>query len=200
MEEVLEFIELIQKSSSSLLELADEILSRENEASDPGEKPSSSAGKHDFTLHQFRDKLLKLYTPQAMAKGVDFKVRITPGQADFPFSKSKLLQIAGNLISNAIKFTPEKGSVTVDLDLIVQDNAHALKILVADTGVGLTEEEIDAISRGPVDSSTGTKGESGYGFGLPLVSHLVSTLKGSLKISSVLGEGAIFEIFLPLKK
>ena len=200
MGEVLEFIGLIQKSGTSLLELTDEILTMPPDAQDAGGNSSTSSVKPDFNLQIFREKLLKLFTPQALAKKIDFQVDVVPDQADIPFSKCKLLQIAGNLISNAIKFTPENGSVSVSLDLIERERDYELKILVLDTGGGLMESEIQAIYDGSVDSTEGTKGECGYGLGLSLVNHLVSQKNGSLKISSTPGKGAAFEVRLPLMK
>jgi len=197
--EVLELIALIQKSGTSLLQLADEILTAQTEENDWGTGPATSPGKQEMNLLLFREKLLKLYSPQAISKGVAFDVKTEIDRAGILFSKNKLLQIAGNLISNAIKFTPCDGSVSVHLDLIVQKEENILKILVVDSGVGMTEGEVHAISQGLVPSTEGTKGEAGYGFGLPLVNHLVANLKGSLSITSKPGRGTKAEVLIPIK-
>jgi signal transduction histidine kinase len=189
-EEVLEFINMIHKSGRSILELADEILS----ANEPRILKSD-----EFNLQLFKDKLEKLYLPQAKNKKVKFTVNISPENAATPFSKNKLLQITGNLISNAIKFTPADGSVTVVMDIKTETTgASALKIKVADTGVGLSREAIDKILHGNASSTTGTSGEQGYGFGLALVKHLTESLKGSVAVTSETGQGAVFELSLPL--
>lgn len=189
-DEVLEFINLIQKSGRSLLELADEILS--------GDKPQALKSD-EFNLLLFKDKLEKLYLPQAVNKNIAFTVTVSPASANTPFSKTKLLQITGNLVSNAIKFTPSNGFVTVSLNLVVeQGKQNILRIKVIDTGVGLNETAIEMILNGTAATSTnGTGGEQGYGFGLALVSHLVHTLKGTLNIYSKPGEGATFEVNIP---
>jgi signal transduction histidine kinase len=197
MEEVLSFIELIQKSGNSLLELADEILSVEEPAQ---ASPENETGGSELNLLLFREKLIKLYSPQAVSKGIHFDVEIASHDEQTPFSKSKLLQIAGNLISNAIKFTPHGGSVSVYLTLSVQASENMLEIRVKDTGIGLSPEEIRSITEGDAATTEGTDGETGYGFGLELVKHLVEGLRGKLQISSLPGEGALFEIRLPLKK
>jgi len=190
-DEVLEFINLIHKSGRSILELADEILS--------ADKPQPLKGD-EFNLLLFKDKLEKLYAPQAKNKNIIFTVNLSPKSAGTPFSKNKLLQITGNLISNAMKFTPQDGKVTVDLNLRVEKGAqNLLRIKVTDTGVGLSKAAINTILNGSATSTDGTGGEQGYGFGLALVKHLVYSLKGTMHIYSEVGHGATFEINLPQK-
>ena len=194
MEEVLDFISLIQKSGNSLLELADEILG--SEIKTKGEAHETQA--HDFNLTLFKEKLEKLYTPQAINKKIDFSVHIDSGAEMIPFSKNKLLQISGNLISNAMKFTPNNGKVTVYLNLTEGENQNILKITVTDSGIGLDQQAIDHILNGTASSTDGTGGEQGYGFGLALVKHLTEQMKGTMQIYSGPSEGASFEIQLPL--
>jgi len=187
-DEVLEFINLIHKSGRSILELADEILSSDQ---------PRSLKNDEFNLLLFKDKLEKLYQPQAKSKDIAFNININPETAATPFSKNKLLQITGNLISNAMKFTARDGKITVDLNLVIEDNQNQLQIKVSDSGVGLNEVAINAILKGNATSTDGTGGEQGYGFGLALVKHLIEGLKGTLNIYSTLGEGATFEVILP---
>ncbi|WP_204986005.1 GAF domain-containing sensor histidine kinase [Mucilaginibacter psychrotolerans] len=189
-EEVLEFINLIQRSGRSLLELADEILGND--------VPRVKELKADeFNLLVFKDKLDKLYKPQALTKNIAFVINTSVNSATIPFSKNKLLQITGNLISNAMKFTPGNGKITVDLSLKIEETRNLLQINVTDTGVGLSQEAIDNILQGKATSTDGTSGEQGYGFGLALVKHLVDSLKGTMRIYSHPGQGANFEVLLP---
>lgn len=191
LDQVLEMLNLIYKSSKSLLDLTDEILS--------AEKASIADSKiEEFNLMIFKDKLLKLYLPQALNKQINFEVNINPANASIRFSKSKLLQIVGNLISNAIKFTPLNGKVLTDLDLNEEGTGRTLKISVTDNGVGLSKTSIENILNYNQATTSGTDGEKGYGFGLSMVKHLVDTLKGEMAIESVSGEGAKFEITLPM--
>ncbi|WP_454800868.1 GAF domain-containing sensor histidine kinase [Mucilaginibacter phyllosphaerae] len=188
-DEVLEFINLIQRSGRSLLELADEILT--------ADKPQRELKADEFNLIVFKDKLEKLYTPQAISKKIKFTINTSVNSATIPFSKNKLLQITGNLISNAMKFTPINGAVMVDLSLKIQESQNLLQINVTDTGVGLSQDAVSAILSGKAESTNGTGGEQGYGFGLALVKHLVDNLKGTMHIYSNTGNGANFEISLP---
>ena len=191
LDEVLEFINLIQKSGSSLLELADEILSTDIKV--------LKGNSDDFNLLIFKDKLEKLYTPQAKTKNINFQVQLNTSVEKILFSKNKLLQITGNLISNAMKFTPQNGSITVALDIIKNVDENKLHIVVKDSGIGLNQQSIEAILSGTAKSTDGTQGENGFGFGLALVKHLVDSLNGQMNIHSAVGEGATFEINLPRK-
>lgn len=193
MEEVLEAFNLIQKSGTSILELADEILTS------GGIMGKKQAGLMSYQLNllSFKEKLLKLYQPQAKNKNIDFTVTITPETEKVTFSKNKLMQVTGNLISNSMKFTPDNGMIAVDLELKLENGYKILTIKVKDSGIGLSAEKIDLILNGNVSSTDGTDGEKGYGFGLALVRHLVDSLQGSMKISSSPGKGAEFEVTLP---
>lgn len=190
LDEVIDFVNLIQKSSRSILDLADEILTEEKK------KLGEPAGD-GFTLQVFKEKLEKLYLPQATNKNISLEVIIDPKYANIPISKNKLLQIVGNLISNAIKFTPIQGSVVVQLSITIRDNSKVLIVNVSDNGEGMSENAIANILEGTKTSSEGTSGEQGYGFGLAMVKHLIDTLKGQMKITSEIGKGSLFEVTLP---
>lgn len=188
MDEVLEINQMIADGGTSILDLADSILSKEiNSLESEGAV---------FNLKNFKEKLEKLYAPQALNKNIDFSV-VTKSKTQTSFSKNKLLQITGNLISNAIKFTPQSGSVRVDLELNQNGNTDELNIVVADSGVGIDPQIIDNILKGHIHSTAGTSGENGYGFGLALVKHLVEDLNGTIKIESAPGKGAAFNVTLP---
>lgn len=188
-DDVLELVNLIHRSGRSVLDLADEILS-ENRVTKP-------ANADDFTLVILKDKLIKLYTPQAKYKNINYVVNINEINENIPFAKNKVLQIAGNLISNAIKFTAENGNVIVDLDLKLVKDELALTISVTDTGVGISDKTIATILHGEIKSSDGTGGEKGYGFGLTMIKHLIDGLKGNMEITSIEGQGTRFEVRLP---
>ncbi len=195
LEEVLDFISLIQKSGKSVLELADEILSHNLNSNGAIKRTPRD---NEFTLMTLKSKLEDMYLPQALTKKVNLEVNASPPFAEIPFPKNKILQIMGNLISNAIKFTPAEGVVEVLLDMEVLDQQRILQLKVKDSGVGISEEKIAEIQAGLADSSLGTSGEKGFGFGLNLVKHLVKGLKGRLLIKSEEGSGTEFELVLPL--
>lgn len=192
LDEVLQLVSMIQKGGHSLLELADEILSTEKK-----QNSSVKLGSNEYDLPTFKEKLEKLFAPQAVNKNITLSIVADAKTDDIPFSKNKLLQIAGNLISNAIKFTPANGTIKVELSIEITRVKHLI-IKVIDTGSGMDAATIQEIQHGEVISSNGTGGEKGYGFGLQLVKHLVQKIGGSISIESELNKGSLFEVKLPI--
>ena len=196
MDEVLEFVNLIHKSGNSILDLAEEILDSHKEKK-TAVPEGAVLDTNRFNLILFKEKLLKLYEPQAKHKKVFLNVETSSLTENVAFSKNKLLQITGNLISNAIKFTPVGGTITVDLKLAITLEMPTLLISVSDTGVGMTAASVESIMTGNASSTGGTSGEQGFGFGLALVKHLIDSLEGEMEIHSIVGKGTTFDVRLP---
>ncbi len=110
--------------------------------------------------------------------------------------KGKFSQIFLNLIANAIKFTPEGGSVTIS----ALHGAEGLEIFVADTGIGMsTDDQRLAVQRfGQVSNNPHNKKYAGAGLGLTLAINLVELHGGSLSIDSTEGNGTNMQVFFPL--
>jgi len=113
-----------------------------------------------------------------------------------------LLRVANNLISNAIKFTPREGHVTVDLELkrgAGENSPGHIVFSVKDTGLGIEKDDIPKLfdMYSPV-SRKGTAGEKGTGLGLSITHKLVIKHNGQIKVESEPGKGTCFEITFPL--
>ncbi|WP_299700399.1 GAF domain-containing sensor histidine kinase [uncultured Pontibacter sp.] len=191
-EEVLRMSQMIQKSGNSLLGLAEEIMRGEQGLIS---EPSPEDG---ITLQGLKAKLEEIFQPQATDKAVGFEVSINEMLSTITFSKNKLLQIIVNLVTNALKFTPPLGEVTVKLDLTLSQNHRILSVQVQDTGIGLSPDQVEAIMKGRALSTSGTSGELGYGMGLQLVQHLLAGLQGKLLVESTPGLGSTFELQIPI--
>ncbi|MBX0331891.1 GAF domain-containing sensor histidine kinase [Pontibacter sp. HSC-14F20] len=190
--EVLKISQMMHKSGSSLLALADEIMR-------PGQLSHAQPEMEDgITLFNFKQTLEQLFLPQASGKAISFGVHINEKLGNITFTKTKLMQIVVNLVSNALKFTPPLGEVSVSLDLTLSQNHRIVNILVQDTGIGLSQEQVDAIVRGQAPSTSGTQGEIGYGMGLQLVRHLLESLHGTMQLQSTPGQGTSFELSIPI--
>ena len=107
----------------------------------------------------------------------------------------RLRQMMTNLIANAIKFTPSHGMITISADFSAEDG-HIVR--VSDTGIGIASDDIARILAPfeQVDSSLSRKYE-GTGLGLPLTASFAKMHGGSLKISSMVGDGTTVEIRFP---
>jgi PAS domain S-box-containing protein len=105
-------------------------------------------------------------------------------------------EVISNLVTNAIKFTRDGGTVTI---FVPQDKPGA--VAVRDTGVGINEKILDNLFKHEVKTTTvGTAGESGTGLGLPLCKDIMDAHGGSLTVESTLGEGSVFYAELPVRK
>jgi PAS domain S-box-containing protein len=120
---------------------------------------------------------------------------------DIPYLRGEeraLKQILTNLLTNAIKFTPENGSVT--LTAMVDDSGN-MRIAVRDTGIGIAQEDI-AVALAPfgqIESALSRK-HQGTGLGLPLTKALVELHGGVLDLQSKLGEGTVITLIFPSER
>ena len=118
-------------------------------------------------------------------------------EAGLPFVRAddrRIRQILINILSNAVKFTPEGGRVRVETSV----RGSGLVISVSDTGIGMSPEEIPKALEpfGQIDSKISRKYE-GTGLGLPLAKHLVELHGGTLTVESARNVGTTVTITLP---
>lgn len=105
-----------------------------------------------------------------------------------------LLTILRNLVGNAVKFTPGGGTITIS----AIPGHERVDVLVADSGVGMTQQKLDDLFRLDRRVTTkGTAGERGSGLGLLLCHELVGRVQGTLSVSSVVDGGTTFRLSLP---
>jgi signal transduction histidine kinase len=109
--------------------------------------------------------------------------------------KEMIRIVLRNLISNAIKFTPENGFIEVHA---TQNETHSI-IYVEDSGIGMSNETIEKINAKQYYTTAGTSMEKGSGFGLMLCSDLINRHDGILVIESTPNKGSRFIIQLPLQ-
>ena len=107
----------------------------------------------------------------------------------------KIEDILLNLIANAVKFTPAGGAVTLTVGVGERDSTVVLK--VADTGVGIAEDELPTIFERFFRTPEAEDGVEGTGLGLSLVRELVRLHGGTVRVASTVGEGTTFVIELP---
>ncbi|QDK79744.1 response regulator [Spirosoma sp. KCTC 42546] len=203
----IEYANVIHKSGSDLLQLINDIL----------DLSKIEAGKVDIQLEQVAvssivNDLQQLFSVVAEQKSVSLHTQIDEAvPATIRTDKQRLEQTIRNLLSNAFKFTPPKGSVTLSfriekppLKLTNSSLAQAAQVLVisvADTGIGIPTDRqqliFDAFQQ--ADGSTSRK-YGGTGLGLSITRELIRLLNGEVQLQSEPGKGSTFTLILPLSE
>lgn len=140
--------------------------------------------------------LYHFFKPLAEEKRIDLFLDKTE-EVTVVGDKVRLQQLFTNLIDNAIKFTPEKGSIWITLER----NKETAIAKIRDTGIGIPKEEQTNIFKRfyRVDKSR-SRETGGVGLGLSIAQWIAQVHHGKIEVDSKLGEGSIFKIFLPILK
>ncbi|WP_080237567.1 response regulator [Spirosoma rigui] len=196
-----EYANIIHKSGTDLLDLINDIL----------DLSKIEAGKIDLFMEPVpiadivRD-MSQLFSVVAEEKGVRLITEVDPSvPAYLTTDRQRTQQIIKNMLSNAFKFTPKAGSVTLSFHLTERPGESmtptrpAMAIAVTDTGIGIAPEKQQLIFEAfqQADGSTSRK-FGGTGLGLSISKELIRRLGGELTLQSEVGKGSTFTIYLPL--
>lgn len=150
----------------------------------------------DFNVSDAINEVTTVTAPLAAKKNIVMETKIDPGLTTIVADKGKVKQILYNLISNANKFTPEGGSITIN-GLRVGDMAQ---IEVKDTGIGISKDDQKKLFQSFVQLDSSTSREySGTGLGLVLVKRFVEQHSGEVKLQSEPGKGSSFIFTIPIQ-
>jgi signal transduction histidine kinase len=187
-------LERIEHSQRHLLALINDVLSLA--------RIESGTVYYDFTVVDLRilvKEIAPLVEQQMSAKRLNYQVEMPHTELCVRVDEEKLRQVLLNLISNAIKFTPEGGTITVSVGENPRD--HSAYVAVADTGIGIPAEKIETIFDPFVQVHTGfTRSAEGTGLGLSISRDLAEGMGATLTVDSRIGKGSIFTITLPTPK
>lgn len=147
----------------------------------------------EFDLKDLIADVEKLYQAQAMEKKIKLDIGID--EALYIYADRQMIHsVFRNLVSNAIKFTPPHGKITVT----VFDSTELTRIDISDNGIGISEEDVKKLFDIDRETSThGTENEEGTGLGLILCKEFASFHKGKISVKSTLGKGSTFSLSLP---
>lgn len=202
----IEFAGVIQKSGSDLLRLINEVL----------DLAKVESGKIDLEIDNHKPETLAkdmemTFKAIAIEKEIHFDIDLDPTLP--PFIKTDLPrveQIVKNLLSNAFKFTPNKGKITLSLkktptkafftQRAIMQAKEVLAISVTDTGIGIPKEKHNLVFMAfkQADGTTQRK-YGGTGLGLSISKELANLLGGEITLESEIGKGSTFTIYLPLE-
>jgi signal transduction histidine kinase len=130
----------------------------------------------------------------AEKKRVKLSIKLDDDLPKARFDSDGIMQVLTNLISNSIKFTPEKGQVTV----FAQHKGEDLVIRVSDTGTGIPKEALTKIFDPFYQAHQPGQETKGTGLGLSIVNKIVMIHGGRIEVESEVGQGTTFTVFLPL--
>jgi signal transduction histidine kinase len=146
----------------------------------------------ELNIYEIIKNKISFFQSSADEKQITLINAVTPG-IDFRSDENILNLLIHNLIYNAIKFSRAGDSITVFTNL----NSNRLVIAVADTGVGMTSEEVQAVLGNAVYTRRGTANESGTGLGLKICKDLIQRINGQMQIVSEVGKGSTFYLDIP---
>ena len=181
------YVQNIRQSSDRMREMLNTLLSFFR-LDNGKEQPNISPCRISAITHILETE----FTPIAMNKGLSLTVK-NVCDAVVLTDKERIIQIGNNLLSNAIKFTDSGGvSLTADYDNGI------LKIIVEDTGTGMTNEEQQRVF-GAFERLSNAAAKDGFGLGLSIVQRIVTMLGGTIRLESEKGKGSRFTVEIPMQ-
>jgi two-component system sensor histidine kinase BaeS len=160
------------------------------------EAPSFSLKPVKTELGKILKKAVSQMQPQIKAKKLNVSVEVEPKLPKLKLDPNRILQVVLNLLSNAVNYTSEGGSITLSLEKA----KHELVLTISDTGIGIPERELPYIfERFYRTDKSRSRSSGGTGIGLAIVKELMEAHGGSVKASSQLKKGSSFTCRFPLK-
>ncbi|MCB0398884.1 MAG: response regulator [Winogradskyella sp.] len=184
-------LETIEQNSNNLLDLVNQMLDLAKL-----EKGQLSVNLIQNDIVDFVRHIVESFKSIAKDKGVSLKFSAAPNKIIMDFDAEKIRQIMTNLISNAIKFSPQHSELNIILN---KNDASTLQIQVADQGYGIDQAELPFIfDRFYQVENTEHKVSQGTGVGLALTKELVELFNGNINVTSKINEDTTFTIQLPI--
>ena len=188
-------LDKITLSSTHLLSLINDIL-------DMSKIESGKIELHmeRFDLGQLLRALTTVFHVQAVSRQIDYHIFLYGEIEEYLTGDSlRLNQILTNLLSNALKFTPAQGQVSLNVSELRRDESGIwLRFEVKDTGRGIAPENIDRVFEAFTQENSGIARQyGGTGLGLPITKNFVEMMGGSITVSSKVGAGSIFTVDIP---
>lgn len=183
------FLRIIKQETDRMTRLISELLYLSRI-----EKPDFSIPKRPVNAASVVNKAIKLLQKNIDDKGHLLNLKLPENLGPVTGDEDSVLEIIINLLDNAIKYTPEGGNITVE----IEDESDFISISVADNGIGIAGDELERIfGRFYRVQRPEIASENGTGLGLAVVKHLVESLNGKISVESQLGKGSTFKISLP---
>jgi cell cycle sensor histidine kinase DivJ len=184
-----EYGDLIHESGGHLLDLINDVLDMSKIEAERFE-----LSRESFDAREAVSAALRLLRVQADGAGVSLRGVLPQAALEVHADRRAIKQIVLNLVSNALKFTPKGGSVTVT----VQGYDGDFELVVADTGVGISAQDLARLGRPYEQAGDASHRQMGTGLGLSLVRSFAELHGGDMVIESTVGEGTSVTVRLPV--
>ena len=187
-------LDVIRQSGSLLLAVLNDVLDLSKI-----EAGKLSLVESDFELAPAMASAAESFRALASQKNLDFQFEVAEAAEGWWFGDAdRLKQIVGNLLSNAVKFTPH-GSVSTRVD--VNPKSGSLRIVIADTGVGIASEKLPTLfEKFTQADNSATRRFGGTGLGLAICRELTQMMGGAIDVASREGQGSTFTVEIPLAR
>jgi CheY-like chemotaxis protein/anti-sigma regulatory factor (Ser/Thr protein kinase) len=185
-----EYLQDIRRSGRHLLDLLNEILDLSKI-----EAGQMVLDPEPFSVSAQLDHALSLVRERAAQHAISLELEVDEGVGVVDADRLRFTQVVLNLVSNAVKFTPDGGRVTVAASQVGDE----LVVTVADTGAGVRPEDRERIFESFQQGARDTSRTEGTGLGLTLCRRIVELFGGSLWLESELGRGSTFGFSLPTR-
>ena len=189
------YIKKIQTSNDFLLSLINNVLEMARI-----ESGKTTLDETYWDAHEFNDTLFGLFDSQMKEKGITFTRENKVIHPDVLCDETKLREIFLNILSNALKYTPSGGKVTMNLTEIPSDRpGYAMyQTMIEDTGIGMSEEFLPHLFEEFTRERSSTESKlNGTGLGMPIVKKLVDLMQGTIEVESKVGIGTKITVTLP---
>ncbi|MFH1478553.1 MAG: ATP-binding protein [Candidatus Omnitrophota bacterium] len=148
----------------------------------------------EISIKDMLDYISDIIMPQVKEKNLSLKIHINTKTDKVKADASQLERVFLNLISNAVKFTPEKGKINV----FAEDRGNSIEFRVEDTGIGIPRQDLDKVFEEFFRSNNAQEQKiKGTGLGLSLVKKIIEAHKGKLLVDSEVGKGTTFSFTIP---
>lgn len=184
-----EYAELIHESGRHLLDLINDVLDMSKIEAERFE-----LSREEFDGREAVNAVLRLMRGQADRAGVQLRGVLPREPLEIDADRRALKQIALNLVSNALKFTPRNGAVTVGLQAV----GGMMELVVADTGMGMSPEDLARVGRPYEQAGDAERRAAGTGLGLSLVRSFAELHGGEMIMESAVGEGTTVTVRMPV--
>ncbi len=191
-----EYLEKIGLSANHLLTLINDILDMSRI-----ESGRMTLKNEEFSFSALIGQINTLFSGQCAEKGVEYSCEVLGDPDDWYIGDSmKLRQVLINILGNAVKFTPEGGSVSFTAERTARfDGKSALRFVIRDTGIGMSDEFLPHIFETfAQEDSSATNRYGSSGLGLAITKNIVEMMNGEISVESKKGAGSTFTVTVTL--